>query len=364
MRKTCAIVALAGLASATLAQSYSIISHNYDNNTLQLINVPNSDPNLVNVQDLFTFADPDTRVLSIDRAPSGRFYFDNSPFPPTNPNEAGIMQIDNLFSAPNFSFLAQGDFRFSIGNVRFDEARNQIFSMQIPTSDHMDPRYFGVLAVDPVTGSITEVYEEDRNNPPNRPGWIRGVDLVKDINSQDYFALALNGGIFEDPNGPGDPIDRNFGSTLHRLSIDGNLDGTESLIVDLSDTSVTGLAEPITFARGIDINPNNGDIYVSDGEGSIFVVELDGNGDFAGITEIVSGLLAERPGGILYNEFNDKLLFNTARGDQIFQVDLDGSNLELVIDNFNGGGLYVIPAPGTLALLGLGGLAATRRRRA
>ncbi len=363
MTRLWTILAVAGTSGAAVAQSYSIISHNYTTNSLQLINVPNSDPNQVSVQDLFAFSDPDTRILTISRAPSGRFYFDNSPFPPTSPNEAGIMQIDNLFSTPNFSFLAQGDQRFSIGTVEFDAGRNQVLSMQIPSTDNADPKYFGVLAVDPTNGAITEVFQEDRDNPPPRPRWTRGVNMVHDINSNDYFALALNGGIFEDPNGPGDPLDRNFGSTLHRLSIDNNLVGSESLIVDLSDTSVTGLSRPITFARGIDINPNTGELYIADGEGSIFVLTLDGSGNFQSITEIVSGLLDERPGEILYNPFNGKLLFNTARGDQIFQVNTDGTGLELVIDNFDGGGLYVIPAPASLALMALGGLAATRRRR-
>lgn len=365
MLKTTCLVTSALIASAGLAQSYSIVAFDHADQSLNLIDVPNSDPSQVSVNNLFNFADPDTRVLRIDRAPSGRFYMDNSPFPPTNPNEAGLIQIDNLFSAPNQSFLAQGDSRFSIGSsVDFDAARNQVFMMQIPTSDHADPRYFGVLGINPNSGAITNVYEEDRDNPPPRPRWQRGIEMVKDINTEDYFALGVNGGIFEDPNGPGDPPDRNFGSTLHRLSIDGGLNGTESLIVDLSDTNVTGLARPITFARGIDINPASGDIYIADGEGSIFTVTLDGGGNFSGITEIVSGLLDERPDALLYNPFNDKLLFNTARGDSIYQVNPDGSDLELVIDNFDAGGIYVIPAPATLVLLGLGGLTATRRRRA
>ncbi len=365
MKKTTSIVAIGVFASAGLTQSYSIIAFDRADQSLNLINVPDSDPNQVTVSNLFNFGDPDTRVLRIDRAPNGRFYMDNSPFPPTDPNEAGLIQIDHLFSAPNMSFLAQGDARFSIGSsVDFDAARNQVFMMQIPTSNHADPRYFGVLAIDPGNGNITNVFQEDRDNRPRRPRWQRGIEMVKDVNTQDYFALAVNGGIFEDPNGPGDPPDRNFGSTLHRLSIDGNLVGTESLIVDLSDTGVTGLDRPITFARGIDIHPNFGDIYIADGEGSIFTLTLDREGNFATITEIVSGLLEERPDALLYNPFNGKLLFNTARGDNIYQVNLDGTGLETVIENFDAGGIFVIPSPSTLTLIGLGTLFAARRRRA
>ncbi len=365
MKKFTIATAIGVLASAGLAQNYSIVAFDHGDQSLNLINVPDSDPNKVTVSNLFNFADPDTLVLRIDRAPSGRFYMDSSPFPPTNPNEAGLIQIDNLFSTPNQTFLAQGDSRFTRGHsVDFDAARNQVLMMQTPTSTHQDPRYFGVLAVDPDNGNITNVFEEDRDNPPPRPRWQRGIEMVKDINSQDYLALGVNGGTFVDPNGPGDPPDRNFGSTLHRLSIDGNLNGTESLIVDLSDTNVTGLNRPINFARGIDINPNNGDVYIADGEGSIFTLTLDGNGDFQGITEVVSGLLADRPDAVLYNPFNNKLLFNTARGDNIYQVNLDGTGLETVIENFDAGGIFIIPAPSTLALLGVGTLFATRRRRA
>eukprot|EP01026_Neomeris_dumetosa_P071123 TRINITY_DN7156_c2_g1_i4.p2 TRINITY_DN7156_c2_g1~~TRINITY_DN7156_c2_g1_i4.p2 ORF type:complete len:299 (-),score=18.55 TRINITY_DN7156_c2_g1_i4:28-924(-) len=267
MQKKTSVLAVGLLCSAGLAQSYGIVAFDRNDHSLNLVDVPDADPGQVSVANLFNFADTDTRILRIDRAPNGTFYMDNSPFPPTDPNKAGLLQVDDLFGTPNVSFLAQGDDRFSIGSsVDYDAARDQVFMMQIPSSTHQDPRYFGVIGVDPNNGSITNVYEEDRDNRPPRPRWQRGIEMVKDINSSDYLALAVNGGIFEDPNGPGDPPDRNFGSTLHRLEIDGNLNGTESLIVDLSDTSVTGLNRPINFARGIDINPDNGDVYIADGE--------------------------------------------------------------------------------------------------
>ncbi|MCB9845727.1 MAG: hypothetical protein H6811_07055 [Phycisphaeraceae bacterium] len=354
-----AIVLSAGLATAASAQ-YSVVAFDNSDVSLKLINVPGGPP-ASSVQTLHTFADPDTRILSIDRN-GGRWYMDNSPFPPTNPNEAGIIQIDNLFGVPSASFLAQGDSRFTESSLRYDAALGHLVTVAKPTSDHPDPKYFGVIGVNTAGGAITDIYEEPGGQ--TRPFWRRANDLVHDINSSDYFVVALNGGIYNDPNGGLQPPDRNFGSTIHRLSIDPNtLAGTESLLVDLSDTGVTGLADPITFARSIDINPNNGDLYVADGEGDIWVVHVDGNGDFAGIDNLVTGFDADRPGGVRYNPYNDTVMFSNVFSDSLWQVNTDGSGLVQVIENFDFGAFYIIPAPSSMALIGVAGLAAARRRR-
>jgi len=365
MRTPLAVFGLCAAAGLAGAQSYSIVAFDNADQTLKVLNVPGGNPPATSVNDLYTFVNPNTQIRSIQRAPDGTFYFDNSPFPPTDPNEAGVIQVDGLFGgAPVESFLTQGDPRMTRGGVTFDADLNTILKNEIPTSDHPDPKYFGLLAVDPATGAITEVFQEDRDNPPPRPRLQRLAGKVKDVFTDDYFVVGLNGGIFEDPGGITDPPDRNFGSTIHRMSIDPNtLQGTETLLVDLSDTAVTGLTDPITFGRGLTIDPGDGTLFVSDGEGDIWRVTLDGGGNFQSITSIVTGFLDERPGGIQYNPFNDTILFTTARGDQIWQVNKDGSNLSLVIDNFDVGAMYLIPAPSTLALLGIGGLVAARRRR-
>ena len=71
-----------------------------------------------------------------------------------------------------------------------------------------------------------------------------------------------------------------------------------------------------------------------------------------------------------YDPFNDRLVFAATDSFEdsvdIFAVDLDGSNLTLLhtTELEQGvGGFYIIPTPGTLAVLGLAGAAAIRRRR-
>jgi hypothetical protein len=65
---------------------------------------------------------------------------------------------------------------------------------------------------------------------------------------------------------------------------------------------------------------------------------------------------------IVYDPFNNKLVFDTTDG--IKRMNLDGTGLETIVAGVHARGLAIVPAPGSVVGLGLlGALAARRRRR-
>ena len=145
---------------------------------------------------------------------------------------------------------------------------------------------------------------------------------------------------------------------------------TEELIVDLGNTAVTGLSEALGQPNSVETVPGLNAVFVTANDfvndiGFIYRVDLDNQGDFAGITEVLSGQFF--PGDLTYNKFTGKFLFGDRRvstGGNIYEVNIDGTGLNSILNGFIPGGIdVVVPAPGSLALLGLGGLVAARRRR-
>ena len=356
MNKTgIAVLTLAGLAVSASAQNFLVFTDRNDDTVKTLEFGSNA------ITTRFTDTNADSRLGSIVRL-GGDYYIANGPFLPTTPNAAGVARLSNLFNSPSLGFIAQGDPYANPAGMIFDNNTNRLwlannFFTETPN------KVPGIFNVDPGTGSTNVAYQQPLP-PSTPPAPDRLTGVAQDPTSNNLLAISINGGTFVDPDTSLSPPDRRFGSQLYRLAIDPvTLDATPSLIVDFSDTSVTGLAAPITFGRDIFTIPTTGEVVITDGNGAIYGITLDGAGDFQSIRTIIDGLAAERPGGAAYNPFNNTIVFSTVFDQSIWEVNLDGTGLSLLATGVAPGGFAFVPAPASVALLGLGGLAATRRRR-
>ena len=284
------------------------------------------------------------------------FYFNDGAanFDPTL--TSGLFRLDNAFTTPSISPVATGlPLENPIG-LQWDAGRNNFITVNNPFSP--GPSSFdGVLGVTP-GGTVTEIFEEDFSVP--RPRYQGGARLAREAFSDSYLATSINGSAAVVGSG-----ELGNGSALIRLDIDGSLSGSQSTVVDLADTSVTGLADPLLDTAGIAVNPNNGLVYLTDrNAGAIYELTLDGVGAFDSIRLLIDGL--DEPEEIQYDPFNDRLVFDENRGSslgRISQVELDGSGLQVLVDGVETRGIVVVPAPASFGLLALGGLVAARRRR-
>lgn len=268
---------------------------------------------------------------------------------------SGIFRLDNAFSTPSISPVSTSMPLENPIGLQWDAGRsnfitvNNVFS---PGAGSVD----GVLAVT-MGGSISTVFEEDRTLP--RPRYQAAARLARE-SSGSYLIPSLNGSAAVTGTG-----ELGNGSALFRLNIDGSLSGSTELVVDLADTAATGLADPLLDTAGVAINPNNGLVYLTDrNAGAIYEMTLDGSGAFDSIRVLIDGL--DGPEEIQYDPFNDRLVFDENFGadlGRISQVELDGSGLTVLVDDVDTRGIVIIPAPASMALIGLGGLVATRRRR-
>lgn len=269
---------------------------------------------------------------------------------------SGLFRVDNPFGSPSITPVATGmPIENPIG-LQWDAARGNFFTVNNPilaTPGGVE----GILGITP-GGTVTTVYEQDLSIP--RPRYQGASRLAREAFNDSYLVTS--------PNGSGAVVgtgELGTASALFRIDIDGSLSGESTLVVDLGDTAVTGLAEPLLDTAGLAVNPNNGLVYLTDRHaGAIYEMTLDGSGAFESIRVLLDGL--DTPEEIQYDPFNDRLVFDESVVDglgRISQVELDGSGLEVLVDGVETRGIAVIPAPASLSLLALGGLAAVRRRR-
>lgn len=336
MMMTC-IAAVASLAGTTIAQvDGDVLFTSEAQDSIRLVSGGT-------VSTLYSFS-TDVRLAGIDQA-AGSFYV-ASGFP-SEPTDSKIFKITDLFGSPSASILDDG---FPIMNpigLEYDRGTGQLLSVNNPGFDpNIDPRFEGILGTS-LAGNTNVLFEEPPLGDPN-PKYRAGADITPDRISGDFFVTSDNGGV-DDPGGYTD----SEASTLWRLD---PTTGTMDLLVDLSNSSEGTL----TQVRGITTLPN-GDVVITDRfSDSIYRVSLDGSGQFDSISLIAA---VTTPGRIEYNRYNNTLVFGEADLDQISQINLDGSGYTVLATNVQPRGLYIVPAPSSLALLGLGGLIAVRRRR-
>ncbi|MBX3360937.1 MAG: PEP-CTERM sorting domain-containing protein [Phycisphaeraceae bacterium] len=344
-----AVVAAAGLATSAGGVNGDIVFTNQTDNSIKVLSGGS-------LTTLVTFADPTTRLAGITRAGNGKWYVANGPIPPTE-TSASIYEIDDIFAAaPSVSVLTSGNPSQNPIHLRWDKGRGVLMSINNPGRHPIDPALDGVLAYH-LNGTTTTVWSEP--DPASRPFYYDGVWMTKIADgTDDYLVVAGNGGAF---GGPGNL----YSATMWRLSIDGALNGTMSLLADLGDAGSLGLAEGIFDARGL-TTTNTGRIFMtSKDNGKVYEIDLSGG---FGITEIASGIdYATR---IEYNRYTNRLVlaqqhFPAGFG-LISEIRLDGTGYTVLTADpiVSPRDLHIVPAPAALALLGIGGLLSARRRRA
>ena len=284
------------------------------------------------------------------------FYFNDGAGDRDPMGVSGLFRLDNAFTSPSISPVATGlPIENPIG-LKWDAARGNFITVNNPFAPDASS-FEGVLGITP-GGTVTEIFEQDTSVP--RARYQGGARLAREAFSDSYLAISLNGSGAVTGSG-----ELGNGSALIRIDIDGSLSGSQSTVVDLADTSVTGLAEPLLDTAGVAVNPNNGLVYLTDrNANAIYELTLDGTGAFDSIRLLVDGL--DGPEEIQYDPFNDRLVFDENRGSglgRISQVELDGSGLQVLVDDVETRGIVVIPAPASFGLLAVGGLVAARRRR-
>ncbi|MCL4740704.1 MAG: PEP-CTERM sorting domain-containing protein [Phycisphaerales bacterium] len=352
--KTMRIAVLAALAGGVTgaASGQNILITEHNTQTVYKLNIYSNV-----ITPLITYGDPDVRLAGIERGPGGAFYVANGPLPVQDPSTATIFKIKGLLGgAPVSSVFAQNDPLQNPIGLRYHAPSNNLLAINNPPeNDLTQPAFDGILGYDLGNGSVTQVFEQPPTNDPP-PAYRQGARMIVDPSGAgDYIATSLNGGAYDGGSG-----DINKGSTLWRVNVDGSLNGTVSLLVDLSNTSI---GTPLTFVRGVAAGPS-GELYITDlSTDTLYRIDLDGGGNFSSISSVVSIGQGSGMLDVIYHPLANKLYFSTSNSDELYSVNLDGSGLSLIASNFEARNFYLVPAPGSLALLGLGSLVAMRRRR-
>ncbi len=352
--KTIRIAMLAALAGGVTgaASGQNILITEHNTQTVYKMNVYTNV-----ITPLITYGDPNIRLAGIERGPGGAFYVANGPLPVQDPSTATIFKIKGLLGgAPVSSVFAQNDPLQNPIGLRYHAPTNNLLVVNNPPENSMQqPAFDGILGYDLSNGNMTQVFQQaPAGDPP--PVYRQGARMIVDPSGAgDYIATSLNGGVYDGGSG-----DLNKGSTLWRVNVDGSLNGTMSLLVDLSNTSI---GTPLTFVRGVAAGPA-GELYITDlSTDTLYRIDLDGGGNFSSIASVVSITQGSGMLDVVYHPITNKLYFSTSNSDELYSVNLDGSGLSLIASNFEARNFYLVPAPGSLALLGIGSLVAMRRRR-
>lgn len=376
-----AVALVAGLALSGVASAQSQIvfttqdtSDNLNAGTQDFIGVVDtSNPGSFNT--LFTNADPDSRFLNIVNAGGDSWFVSDSPFPSSN-GTGSIFRFDNLLGgAPVQSNLVNN----GLWTVEGQAVNNgYVAFVNNPSGTGVNPNASDGLYVANLDGSgLTQVFQE--SGTAAFPRFQAGTE-IRQIAGQanSFWVTSLNGG----SNGA---LDTDRASSLHRLDVDPNNFANSTLTtVSALDTASTGLSESINFSQGFAVG-NDGTLYIGDNMNrSIYAATVNATNDgFDSFVEIAdldaiaaaAGVRLANIGDIEYDAFRDKLVFTQAIGlsvlepgefagiGRIAEINLDGTGFNVLADGIYVSDLTIIPAPASAALLGLGGLAAVRRRR-
>jgi hypothetical protein len=362
------LLAAAGMATSASAQNAGDIVFSDDSNDIRWL--PQGGAGTSNL--ILTYpGGVEEDWLTIDVGPDNTIYAANSPLTPAQPERAEVTRIDGWTTGPAVSTQLSSNVPIQrvIGMV-YDPQTDNLIGVNNPGSIWNGfPQYEGIIGVNATTpGPAQFLWEEPLDSDPN-PKYKAGNRIDRDVNNPGQFYVTTAEGSVNSGPGPGGSTLP--AGTLQRVSVAGDLTTTVELIVDLGDTGVTGLPNALVRPAGVATVAGLNSIFVANAQfdgadGQIVRVDLDGAGDFLSATIIAQG--AFFPNEMIYNPFTDKLVFanrpeNVLTG-SIMQMNLDGTGLETIYSDSRVQGLaVVVPTPGTLALLGLGGLAAVRRRR-
>ncbi len=314
----------------------------------------------------------DIRLAEILRAPTGEYYVDNGPFPVNvNNNKSAMFRIDNVFAAvPTVTTVKQGfDMANPSGMAWHGSTRNVLYVNNAQSEYGNDSQvHRGVRAVHADTGLDVNSYAQGA--PTTWPSVYTANDITKNpyAGGNDYYLTCINGG-----NADFSSSDSPWSSLWYYNVNAGDMTGTPTLMANLGDTSFTHLSAPVTFARSTTIKASTREMFITNAAltiqnqslNGILKVQLNPDGSFGSISLVFQDLVnANRPDAIEYNPYTDKVVFSDETSGNIYQINPDGSGFELVTSNAGARGFYFVPAPASMALVGVAGLAAMRRRRA
>lgn len=307
--------------------------------------------------------------------PNGDLFVNNGPRPVGNPSDSGIFRIADPFGAATSSVLAaSGNIQNPIG-VAYNRASNTLLTVNNPGTATPLPSdvFLGLLGTNATTGATNIVFEQEPAGTAF-PYYNRGAFITPTPGlANTYYSAAVEGSNFQYAG----QFPQTRASSLHRFDFDPNTGtATEELVIDLGDTAATGFSRSIGRVTGVTAVDEQtifltGWDFLSPAVGTIYRVDLDTNGDFVSITDITDGNLGGvriLPEELEYNPYTGKLVFannivNSQGEAHIYELNLDGTGLNSIYFGEAASGIEIVPAPGGLALLGLGGLAAARRRR-
>lgn len=363
MTALAAAAAIAALSGTVAAQSAGDVVFTTDDGGVWLRTLGGTTTQLAQIND------PGVRLADLAFGPDGTLYVNSGPAPVQNPSQAVVYRIDDPFGAANVSVLASSDPLQNPVGLVYDPNSGNLLAVNNPGTPGQPQFYIGLLGINPTTGAVTEVLERDISSFPtwNRGSYLSAVPGV----AGEFFATAAEGSATIIPPVPG----FNRAGSLHRLTVSSDLaTASESLIVDLGDTSVTGLSKAITRVTGVTAVDAQ-TLFVSafdfdDQAGAIYRVDLDTDGNFVGLQDITSGNVPQTflPEELEYNPFTGTLLFadrstSGASGGNILEINLDGTGFSIFANEGRVRGIAIIPSPAGAALLAMGGLVASRRRR-
>ncbi|MDX2114023.1 MAG: hypothetical protein SFZ24_00200 [Planctomycetota bacterium] len=375
------VAALAGTAFAGIGDT--IVYTSFNDNSIKAVFNPggsNTVQTLVNYGGA-PFSAGNIRLSGIAQGNNGKWYVGNGPIVAGDDNWAtsAIFEVSDLFGSPTTTnFLAGSPVQNPI-DVDFDATGNLLwiqnpFRRTSPAQVVNDGIYGSSVNIPAAAAFFTETAAGAR------PFYEAGVYLTKDPNSSDYFVTALNGGV----GLPGQPIDDDSSSTLWRLSPNFANPAASTLTLVHDFTGATQ-GETAVQIRGITAVPGTNELYVTNNvsgfpypagqvwngaPAGVYRITLDNNGNFLSKTLINGNIL--QPEAIEYNPFTGKLVissFNDLNGNQlpeegrIYQMNLDGSGLEVIVEGDFARDFEFVPTPGTIFVGALAGLAGLRRRR-
>lgn len=379
MSKTVSILVLAALAGTAIAANPGdIVFTDNVSPSIKLLSNPgagNTVSTLVSFPGLpFSGDGSDWRPAGITADANGRFYFANQDYNTTTQAHVnnGIWAVDDLFGTPAVSAFVTAPSDSFPFDIAFDSTNNALVWNQNPWQYNS-----GESVPDGLNGSYVnapaniQFYAENQSLP--RPFYEGGVFITKDPNSNDFFCTTLNGGT-------GLGVGDSSPSTLWRFSPNYANPAGSTLTLIKDFTTDPAISNPMRWLRGVTAIPGTNELYITntltDHQGNpgattgVYKITLNPDGTYASMTLISTAIF--QPEAIEYNPYTGKLIisaYNDLNNNglpeegRIYQMNLDGSGLEILAEGVHARDFYIVPTPGALALLGLSGLIAARRRR-
>ncbi|MEM1331005.1 MAG: PEP-CTERM sorting domain-containing protein [Planctomycetota bacterium] len=301
--------------------------------------------------------DPDVNYGGLVRGPGETFWLHSAPRPIQDTANARILRLDNLFGGATETVLASNTPVQQPAGMLFDPTTRNLITINNPGSTaNVNPRFEGVIGVNVDDGTVSTIFEENPNDPAPRYFAAAGITMAAGMNPNEYFITSVNGGA------GGTPTPNGESSVIVKLTVDPNtLNGTVETVLDLTAAN-TGLASDLTFTRAIEKIDGTNDYLLSDAaDNAIYRASFDAAGNYQGISLVRDGFASA--GGLKYDNTDGTIVFYDPGADELYRISLDGSTIETLASNVEINSFVLIPAPGTAALLGLGGLVAARRRR-